>query len=141
MKAMLALLAGMALLIVILLLSNRSLQHDLNNAVQQHDALTVQLHQRDQLITELNQQMQQRADAELALRQDLSTAAQVMQSREQERQRSLHDNPQSRQWADAELPADVSRLHDRPAFSSASDYLHWLSGGQFLPGSVQPSAY
>lgn len=141
MKAMLALLAGMALLILILLLSNRSLQHDLNNAVQQHAALTAQLHQRDQLITELNQQMQQRAEAELALRQDLSTAAQVMQSREQERQRSLHDNPQSRRWADAELPADVSRLHDRPAFSSASDYLHWLSGGQFLPGSVQPSAH
>lgn len=141
MKAMLALLVGMALLIVILLLSNRSLQHDLNNAVQQHDALTAQLHQRDQLITELNQQMQQRAEAELALRQDLSTAARVMQSREQERQRSLHDNPQSRRWADAELPADVSRLHDRPAFSSASDYLRWLSGGQFLPGSVQPSAH
>lgn len=141
MKAMLALLAGMALLILILLLSNRSLQHDLNNAVQQHDALTAQLHQRDQLITELNQQMQQRAEAELALRQDLSTAAQVMQSREQERQRSLHDNPQSRQWADAELPADVSRLLDRPAFSSASDYLRWLSGGQILPGSAQPSTH
>ena len=141
MKAMLALLAGMALLILILLLSNRSLQHDLNNAVQQHDALTAQLHQRDQLITELNQQMQQRAEAELALRQDLSTAAQVMQSREQERQRSLHDNPQSRQWADAELPADVSRLLDRPAFSSASDYLRWLSGGQRLPDSGQPSRH
>lgn len=141
MRAILALLAGMALLILILLLSNRSLQHDLTSAVQQQDALTAQLHQRDQLITELNQQMQQRAEAELALRHDLSTAAQVMQSREQERQRSLHDNPQSRLWADTDLPADVNRLHDRPAFSSASDYLRWLSGGQILPDPVQPSAH
>ena|SRR5688572_22252301 len=141
MRLLTALLAGMVLLVAILLLSNRSLQHDLNNASQQRDALITQLQQREQLIATLNQQMRQREQAELALREDLNTARHVMQSREQQRQRSLHDDPQTRQWADSSLPADISRLHQRPAFSSASDYLRWLSGGQLMPYSGQQTGH
>lgn len=137
MRTLLAILAATALLIATLILSNRSLQHDLNNASQQHDALMSQLHQREQLIATLNQQMRQREQAELSLRQNLSAARQVMQTREQQRQRSLHENLQTRQWADNGLPADISRLHQRPAFSSASDYLHWLSGGELLSDTGQ----
>lgn len=129
MRLLPAFLAGMVLLIAILLLSNRSLQHDLNNAGQQRDALTAQLQQREQLIAALNLQMRQREQAEMALREDLNSAHQVMQGREKQRQRSLHENLQARQWADTGLPDDISRLHQRPAFSSASDYLHWLSAG------------
>ena len=141
MRILLVILSAMFLLIVILLLSNRSLQHDLNHAAQQRDALAVSLQQREQTITALNQQMRQREQAELALREDLSSARQMMQTREQQRQRSLHANAQNRQWADSGLPADISRLHQRPAFSSASDYLRWLSGGQRLPDSGQPSRH
>lgn len=141
MRLLPALLAGMVVLITILLLSNRSLQHDLNNAGLQRDALAAQVQQRDQLITVLNQQMRQREQAELALREDLSTARQMMQSREKQRQRSLHENLQTRQWADTGLPADVSRLHQRPAFSSAIDYLRWLSGGQLLPDPGQQTGH
>ena len=141
MRLLTALLAGMVLLVAILLLSNRSLQHDLNNASQQRDALITQLQQREQLIATLNQQMRQREQAELALREDLSTANQVMQNREKQRQRSLHENLQTRQWADTGLPADVSRLHQRPAFSSAIDYLRWLSGGQLMPYSGQQTGH
>jgi len=140
-RVLVVLLATAALLTGILLLSNYSLQHDLNKSKQQYNLLEVQLQQRETLIAELNQQMRQREQAELALRQDLSTAQQAMQSREQQRQRSLHDNPQSRAWADAVLPADVSRLHDRPAFSSASDYLRWLSGSQLMSDTAQPPRY
>ncbi|AEX50670.1 phage lysis regulatory protein [Rahnella aquatilis CIP 78.65 = ATCC 33071] len=137
MRTLLAILAAMVLLIAMLILSNRSLQHDLNNASQQRDALMSQLQQREQLIATLNQQMRQREQAELSLRQNLSAARQVMQTREQQRQRSLHENLQTRQWADNGLPADISRLHQRPAFSSASDYLHWLSGGELLSDTGQ----
>ena len=141
MRILLVILTAMILLIVILLLSNRSLQHDLNHAAQQRDALAVSLQQREQTITELNQQMRQREQAELALREDLSSARQMMQTREQQRQRSLHANAQNRQWADSGLPADISRLHQRPAFSSASDYLRWLSGGQLMPYSGQQTGH
>ena len=141
MRGSIVLFAGMVFLIAILLLSNRSLQHDLNNAGLQREALAAQLQQREQLITTLNQQMLQREHAELALREDLNTARQVMQSREKQRQRSLHENLQTRQWADTRLPADISRLHQRPAFPSASDYLRWLSGGQLMPHSGQSAGH
>ncbi|MBU9844203.1 Rz-like lysis system protein LysB [Rahnella ecdela] len=141
MRLLPVLLAGMVLLIAILLLSNRSLQHDFNIVGLQRDALTVQLQQREQLITALNLQMRQREQAELALREDLSTANQVMQNREKQRQRSLHENLQTRQWADSGLPDDISRLHQRPAFSSASDYLHWLSTGQLMPDTRQQTGH
>jgi len=141
MRILLVILTAMILLIVILLLSNRSLQHDLNHAAQQRDALAISLQQREQTITALNQQMRQREQAELALREDLSSARQIMQTREQQRQRSLHVNAQNRQWADSGLPADISRLHQRPAFSSASDYLRWLSGGQLMPYSGQQTGH
>lgn len=141
MRGLLALLAMMALLTGVLLLSNRSLQHDLDKSKQQYTLLQAQLQQRETLITELSQQMRLREQDELALRQHLSAAQQVMQTREQQRQRSLRDDPQSQAWADAVLPADVSRLHERPAFHSASDYLRWLSGGQLMPDTAQPSRH
>lgn len=40
-----------------------------------------------------------------------------------------------REWSAAALPDDVIRLHTRPAFASARDYLDWLSARDKLPGS------
>ena len=140
MRWILALLAVLTLLTGILLLSNRSLQHDLTLSCQQRDALKGQLQQRETLIASLNQQMRQRERAELALRENLSTAQRAMQTREHQRQGELHDNPQSRQWADTVLPADVSRLHQRPAFNTAGDYLRWLSGSQSVPGTARATS-
>ena len=140
MRWILALLAVMTLLTGILLLSNRSLQHDLTLSGQQRDALKGQLQQRETLIASLNQQMRQRERAELALRENLSTAQRAMQTREHQRQGELHDDPQSRQWADTVLPADVSRLHQRPAFNTAGDYLRWLSGSQSVPGTARATS-
>lgn len=137
MRWTLALLAILTLLTGVLLLSNRSLQHDLTLTGQQRDALKVQLQQRETLIATLNQQMRQREQAELVLRENLSTAQRAMQTREHQRQGEFHDDPQLRLWADTALPAAVSRLHQRPAFNSAGDYLRWLSGSQPVPGTVR----
>src|SRR5471032_1353857 len=110
MRWILALLAVLTLLTGVLLLSNRSLQHDLTLTGQQRDALKAQLQQRETLIATLNQQMRQREQAELVLRENLSTAQRAMQTREHLRQGELHDDPQLRLWADTALPAAVSRL-------------------------------
>src|SRR5471032_753173 len=115
MRWILALLAVLTLLTGVLLLSNRSLQHDLTLTGQQRDALKAQLQQREKL----------------------STAQRAMQTREHLRQGELHDDPQLRLWADTALPAAVSRLHQRPAFNSTGDYLRWLSGSQPVPGTVR----
>lgn len=128
---------GLALLGMIVY--SHGLQRDKHELTQSRDALAQQLSQRDQLIAELNQQMQTREQAEATLRNALAQANGLVWQREQHFQRSRNDDPLVKTWADSALPAAVSQLHQRPAFSSATDYLHWLSASQRLPGTRQPS--
>ncbi|MGY2798824.1 LysB family phage lysis regulatory protein [Ewingella americana] len=128
---------GLALLGMIVY--SHGLQRDKLELTQSRDALTQQLSHRDQLIAELNQQIQTREQAEVALREALSQANGLVWQREQLFQRSRNDDPLVKTWADSALPAAVSQLHQRPAFSSATDYLHWLSASQRLPDTRQSS--
>lgn len=128
---------GIALLGMIVY--SHGLQRDKLELTQSRDALTQQLSHRDQLIADLNQQIQTREQAEVALREALSQANGLVWQREQLFQRSRNDDPLVKTWADSALPAAVSQLHQRPAFSSATDYLHWLSASQRLPDTRQPS--
>ncbi|PKB86214.1 hypothetical protein A8A01_28400 [Ewingella americana] len=128
---------GLALLGMIVY--SHGLQRDKLELTQSRDALTQQLSHRDQLIADLNQQIQTREQAEVALREALSQANGLVWQREQLFQRSRNDDPLVKTWADSALPAAVSQLHQRPAFSSATDYLHWLSASQRLPDTRQPS--
>ena len=128
---------GLALLGMIVY--THGLQRDKLELTQSRDALTQQLSHRDQLIAELNQQIQTREQAEVALREALTQANGLVWQREQLFQRSRNDDPLVKTWADSALPAAVSQLHQRPAFSSATDYLHWLSASQRLPDTRQSS--
>ncbi|HFF1621931.1 TPA: Rz-like lysis system protein LysB [Yersinia enterocolitica] len=74
-----------------------------------------------------------------ALRQSLSHASTLSLSREQKIQRLLNENKALRDWFTTALPADVIRLHQRPAFASANDYLRWLSDGEQLLATKQQS--
>lgn len=126
---------GLALLGMIVY--SHGLQRDKLELTQSRDALTQQLSHRDQLIAELNQQIQTREQAEVALREALTQANGLVWQKEQLFQRSRNDDPLVKTWADSALPAAVSQLHQRPAFSSATDYLHWLSASQRLPDTRQ----
>lgn len=128
---------GLALLGMIVY--SHGLQRDKLELTQSRDALTQQLSHRDQLISELNQQIQTREQAEVALREALTQANGLVWQKEQLFQRSRNDDPLVKTWADSALPAAVSQLHQRPAFSSATDYLHWLSASQRLPDTRQSS--
>ena len=128
---------GLALLGMIVY--THGLQRDKLELTQSRDALAQQLDHRDQLIAELNQQIQTREQAEVALREALTQANGLVWQREQLFQRSRNDDPLVKTWADSALPAAVSQLHQRPAFSSATDYLHWLSASQRLPDTRQSS--
>ncbi|MGB8667748.1 MAG: Rz-like lysis system protein LysB [Serratia inhibens] len=79
------------------------------------------------------------AQEEEALREDLSTAHRLALTREQKIQRLLNENQQLRDWFNTALPADVARLHQRPGFTGAADYLRWLSDGEPMPDTGQPS--
>lgn len=116
-----------------------SLGESLDAAQQQNETLTAAVNHRDTVITTLQREAQQQAQAEQQLRNSLSGAQRLALKREQDLQRVLNDNALLRDWFSQPLPADVIRLHQRPAFSSTGDYLRWVSSGQPVPDTGQPA--
>src|SRR5471030_948761 len=92
-RALLLLSGTLLLALLILMFYSHGLQQEKNSLARERDALTVQIKSRDQLIGQLSQQMQQREQAELALRQALGKASNLTLQREQQFQRSHNDNP------------------------------------------------
>ncbi|AXX19849.1 Rz-like lysis system protein LysB [Serratia marcescens] len=78
------------------------------------------------------------AQEEEKLRGDLNAAHRLALTREQKIQRLLNENQQLRDWFNTALPADVTRLHQRPGFTDAANYLRWLSESESVPNPGQP---
>ncbi|NIL27681.1 LysB family phage lysis regulatory protein [Yersinia massiliensis] len=116
-----------------------NLKKDLDSAKTEIGTLSAGIESRDNAITRLQDEARQQADNERALRQSLSYASTLALSREQKIQRLLNENKILRDWFATALPADVIRLHQRPAFASPNDYLRWLSDSEQLPAAGQQS--
>ncbi|EPF2604184.1 TPA: Rz-like lysis system protein LysB [Yersinia enterocolitica] len=114
-----------------------SLKKELDSAKLVIGTLSAGIESRDNAITRLQDEARQQADNERALRQSLSRASTLSLSREQKIQRLLNENKVLRDWFATALPADVIRLHQRPAFANPNDYLHWLSDSDQLPATGQ----
>ncbi|HDL6935628.1 TPA: LysB family phage lysis regulatory protein [Yersinia enterocolitica] len=100
-------------------------------------ALSTEIESRDRTLLQLQHQARRQAKSERILRQSLSDANHLSQSREQKIQRLLNENKALRNWSVTALPADVIRLHQRPAFANPNDYLRWLSASEQLPTARQ----
>ncbi|EMX2855325.1 TPA: LysB family phage lysis regulatory protein [Yersinia enterocolitica] len=100
-------------------------------------ALSTEIESRDSTLTQLQHQARRQAKSERILRQSLSDTGHLLQSREQKIQRLLNENKALRDWSVTVLPADVIRLHQRPAFASPHDYLRWLPDSEQLPAARQ----
>ncbi|CQH52179.1 Rz-like lysis system protein LysB [Yersinia enterocolitica] len=133
-----AMMVIVALLVALGWHANR-LSHDIDGANRIIGTLSAGIEGRDNAITRLQDEARQQADNEQALRQSLSHASTLSLSREQRIQRLLNENKALRDWFAAALPADVIRLHQRPAFASPNDYLRWLSDSEQLPATGQQS--
>ncbi|WP_447882257.1 Rz-like lysis system protein LysB [Serratia fonticola] len=116
-----------------------SLGKSLAEAQQQNSTLTAVVNSRDTVITALQHESHQQAQAEQQLRDTLAGAQRLALRREQQLQKVLNENQALREWFSRALPADVIRLHQRPAFTGTGDYLRWLSDGQPLPDPGQPA--
>lgn len=125
-----------ALLVALGWYANR-LSHDIDGANRIIGTLSAGIENRDNAITRLQDVARQQADNERALRQSLSHASTLSLSREQRIQRLLNENKDLRDWFATALPADVIRLHQRPAFANPNDYLRWLSDSEQLPAAGQ----
>ncbi|WP_258089937.1 Rz-like lysis system protein LysB [Serratia liquefaciens] len=88
-------------------------------------------------ITTLQAAAGQLAQEEKSLRNDLNNAHRLALIREQKVQRLLNENQILRDWFNTPLPADVVRLHQRPGFTGAANYLRWLSDGEPVPNTGQ----
>jgi LysB family phage lysis regulatory protein len=94
--------------------------------------LSAGIESRDNAINRLNDEAVTRERQEQRLRTHLVRASEQARVREVHIQRLLNENQEMRDWYGARLPVGISRMHARPAFASAADYLHWLSGGNQL---------
>lgn len=97
--------------------------------------LSAGIESRDKAISRLSAENQQSQKREAALRLMQGRASAAALTREAHIQRETDANPILREWSAAALPGDVVRLHARPAFASARDYLDWLSARDKLPGA------
>lgn len=88
-------------------------------------------------ITTLQAAAGQLAQEEKSLRNDLNDVHRLALFREQKIQRLLNENQILRDWFNTPLPADVVRLHQRPGFTGAANYLRWLSDGEPVPNTGQ----
>ncbi len=95
--------------------------------------LSAGIESRDNVINRLNDDAVTRERQEQSLRTQLARASQEARDREVHLQRLLNENQEMRDWYAAPLPDGIGRMHARPAFTSAADYLRWLSGGNQLP--------
>lgn len=102
--------------------------------------LSAGIASRDKAIARLNDEAHEGQKREAALRLLQGRASTGALSRELQIQRETDANPTLRGWSAAALPDDVIRLHRRPAFASARDYLDWLSARDKLPVSGQQPA-
>ncbi|NYB29928.1 Rz-like lysis system protein LysB [Pantoea agglomerans] len=108
---------------------------DLTSAQRIIGTLSAGIESRDKAIARLDADARasQKREAELRLIQGRASTAAL--NREMTIQRETDANPILRDWSAAALPDDVIRLHARPAFASARDYLDWVSARDKLPGA------
>lgn len=108
---------------------------ELTSAQRIIGTLSAGIESRDKAIARLDADARasQKREAELRLMQGRASTAAL--NREMTIQRETDANPILRDWSAAALPDDVIRLHTRPAFSSARDYLDWVSARDKLPGT------
>lgn len=112
----------------------------LDSARQENGTLSAELRRSRAAFDAWQAATRQQAQDEQTLRHTLDTAQRLALRREQDIQRLLNENHTLRDGFSTPLPADLVRLHQRPAFTGAADYLRWLSDGDPLPGTIQPTA-
>ncbi len=113
---------------------------DLTDAQRIIGTLSAGIVSRDTAIRRLNDEARAGQKREAALRLLQGRAGTAALNRELNIQRETDANPTLRDWSAAALPADVIRLHTRPAFSNPRDYLDWLSSRDKLPAAGKQSA-
>lgn len=113
---------------------------ELTSAQRIIGTLSAGIESRDKAITRLNDEARDGQMREALLRLMQGRASTSALNRELQIQRVTDASENLRGWSAAALPDDVIRLHSRPAFLNARDYLDWLSTRDKLPGTGKQPA-
>lgn len=113
---------------------------ELTSAQRIIGTLSAGIESRDKAIARMNDEAKEGQIREAKLRLMQGRASTSALNRELQMQRETDASEDLRGWSAAVLPDDVIRLHSRPAFSSARDYLDWLSTRDKLPVPVKQPA-
>jgi len=114
-------------------------QEKLELADAQITTLTESLMVRMQELDELQQQADTNQQAYLTLQQQISATHDQLRRRTRQLEKLKRENQPLREWADTALPADIIRLHQRPALTGSEAYRQ-LSEADALPASDEPAA-
>lgn len=102
---------------------------------QQKDTLLAQ----SSAIYALQDSARRNEQAQIELRARLTAAGRLAANRDKQLTKLLNENETLRRWFGADLPDDIKRLHQRPAFDGPDDYLRWLSESGELRDTGQPT--
>lgn len=135
----------MALALVLLALGWQSLRLDSATRTVGEQAGTLKDREQDlaqknsQLITlSILTETSNRAQAQLYAAAEQTNA--LLRQRQRRIEELKRENEDLRRWADTRLPADIIRLHERPALTGGAAYREWLSGSDRMPsGQVSPA--
>lgn len=112
-------------------------ESDLSAAQRVIGTLSAGIDSRDKAITRLQREAADSSWREAQLRLMQGRAAGGALQREITIQGEMNANETLRNWSATALPADVIRLHARPTFRNARDYVDWLSTRGQLPDAGQ----
>lgn len=74
------------------------------------------------------------------LTDQLQSLQQHSRHRDQQWETLKREHRELKDWAERRLPADVSRLHQRPAITGAAEYQRWLQQSNSLHPAGEPAA-
>lgn len=126
-----------SLLVLAQLLYIKKLNREAVTSQRIIETLSAGVQSRDRAIIRLQSDTDEREQQGRKLRESLNIAGQHARDREYEIQRLINENQMLRDWSATDLPGDIIRLQQRPAFTAPGDYLRWLSSRQQLPNPRQ----
>ncbi|RNM07688.1 Rz-like lysis system protein LysB [Dickeya undicola] len=103
---------------------------------QQAQTLSLQQTALDEKSSQLKTLSEQaeRNNLEQARLRDMAAETQAaLSERQKVVMRLQHENEALKRWADTDLPADIIRLRQHPAFTGGRAYREWLSQANALP--------
>ncbi|MGB2538389.1 Rz-like lysis system protein LysB [Hafnia paralvei] len=104
---------------------------------QQLTRLEQSLADKNGQLTAINLMAQANDRYQVRLQQQVDALSVALTTKDKRIKELINENVELKSWADTPLPADISRLQQRPAIIGAAGYHAYLSDSDALPATRQ----